>query len=185
MAVTRKAGGLGRLSMAKPCRALDFTHQFKWLYLEMLYEEITHKDGCLRGKVEPDNGLLYMVGLLNFLNRQTGEVFVSRRRLGEDMGIHSNGAPLKAALDAYLEHGFLVKKGHRNRTDLLAVTFPEALRGKYPDLEDAVMGPLLNPPPAAPASGGASAATDSFADPFVPDDERGPKADPFADPFAL
>ncbi|MGI5165115.1 hypothetical protein ACQEU3_12230 [Spirillospora sp. CA-253888] len=172
--------------MAEPCRALDFTHEFKALYLEMLYEEIRDKDGKLRGNVDPQLGLLYMVALLHHYNRGRSETFVSRRTIGDDLGIHSNGAPLKAVLDAFLEHGFLVRRGSKHRTDLLTITLPEALRTKYPNLEDAVHGPLLNAPSESPkpepqqAEVSQATAAAVMEDPFVPEAERWRMQDPFA-----
>lgn len=149
--------------MNAPCRVVQFTHAVKWLYIEMLYEEFAR--GCLRADIDRD-GFLYMIALLNYFNRRDGKVFVVRATIADDLGLPSRGHGLKKAKEAFVRHGFLVELGKQGRSDVLAVTLPESLREKYPDLADATEGEVLNVKPA---------------DPWAPGNQRpGWPDDPFA-----
>lgn len=151
--------------MSVPCRVVRFTHDVKWLYVEMLYEEIAR--GCLRADIDRD-GFLYMIGLLHHLNRRQGKVFVARATIADDLGISSRGHGLKKAKVAYVRHGFLVEQGKQGRADVLTVTLPESLREQYPDLADATEGEVLNDKPADPWAPGEQAGQRWPDDPFAP-----------------
>ncbi|MEV0417334.1 hypothetical protein [Streptosporangium canum] len=134
---------IGVAMTPQPRRIIKATYDAKVFYHRMLWDEFA-SGGMLARDDLNRNGLLFAYGIVRHVNGRTGVSKVGIAKLAQDLGYESENHGFNKAQRILLNLGFLTRIGSARRAAMLALSMPEALRGKLNEDGQPVYEDLMN-----------------------------------------